>query len=183
MLSEQRKGRITGSQAGAILGLNPWKSEKQVMDDMLGITKRGPDTAPLIYGKFNEEHAKFYFEIENNLVVEPCGFYIHPEHDWLGATPDGLVGDCALIEIKCPYGLRDKENPIFKTVDDLPHYFAQMQIEMDCAKRDKCYFYQWSIYGSRLDIINKDQSWLDENIPKLKDFYDDFKRLSEASVQ
>lgn len=38
----------------------------------------------------------------------PCGFVIHPDAPWLGASPDGLIFDPSepcqfgLIEIKCP---------------------------------------------------------------------------------
>ena len=47
--------------------------------------------------------------------MEKCGFVIHPEHCWLGASPDGRVKDLScdqpdgILEIKCPYSKRDVE--------------------------------------------------------------------------
>ena len=41
-----------------------------------------------------------------NFKVEETGFYVHVEHPYIGASPDGLVQyDChgpGLLEIKCP---------------------------------------------------------------------------------
>ena len=48
-----------------------------------------------------------------NLTAQECGFFIHPQEGWLGASPDGVVFDpsCSpsegLLEIKCPYSVRD----------------------------------------------------------------------------
>ena len=35
-------------------------------------------------------------------VVEPVGFLLHPNITLAGASPDGLVGDDGLVEVKCP---------------------------------------------------------------------------------
>ncbi len=42
-----------------------------------------------------------YEEITGNLV-QPCGFAIHGDIPLFGASPDGLVGEDGLVEIKCP---------------------------------------------------------------------------------
>jgi putative phage-type endonuclease len=42
-----------------------------------------------------------YEEVTGNIVVL-CGFALHGEIPYFGASPDGLVGDDGLIEIKCP---------------------------------------------------------------------------------
>jgi len=42
-----------------------------------------------------------YEELTGELVIQ-CGFALHSEIQFLGASPDGLVGDDGLVEIKCP---------------------------------------------------------------------------------
>ena len=42
-----------------------------------------------------------YEEITGNLV-QPCGFAIHGDIPFFGASPDGLVGEDGLVECKCP---------------------------------------------------------------------------------
>ncbi|KAJ8964170.1 hypothetical protein NQ314_005080 [Rhamnusium bicolor] len=54
------------------------------------------------YGQEHEPFAKRQFEEELKLKVDECGFFIDPEDFFLGASPDGLVGSDAIIEIKCP---------------------------------------------------------------------------------
>ena len=49
----------------------------------------------------------------HDVMVENCGFFVHPHESWLGASPDGVVKDpCCnpsnvLLEIKCPYSKQD----------------------------------------------------------------------------
>ena len=48
---------------------------------------------------------KWITKLKTGNFVEECGFIVHPEHDWLGgASPDGLVLDNTVLEIKCPFG-------------------------------------------------------------------------------
>lgn len=171
----QRVGMITGSRVGAILGLNPWSSRDDVMREMVreyhGVEKEFQGNVATEYGKANEANAIFELEIEHGIEVQETGFHIHPDHPWLGASPDGLVGDDSVAEIKCPYGLRNEKKPTFKTAEEQPHYLAQMQIEMACASKDKCYFYQWNQYANNLEMVYFDQEWFDETTPKLYEFY------------
>lgn len=128
------------------------------------------------YGKFHEAGARQDFEMETGLMVEPCGFFVHHEFDWLGATPDGLVGDNAVIEIKCPWGKRDDKEPVFKTLAEQQHYYAQVQIEMACSGHTQAYFYQWAPHGAALETVLLDANWLASALPALRAFYDDYLR-------
>lgn len=40
------------------------------------------------------------------VLDEKCGFFISAEYPFLGASPDGLLGEDTIIEIKCPYSSR-----------------------------------------------------------------------------
>jgi hypothetical protein len=33
----------------------------------------------------------------------PAGFFIRPDYPFLGTSPDGVIDDEYLIEVKCPY--------------------------------------------------------------------------------
>ena len=178
-----RKGRVTGSNVGAILGLNPWRTADDVLRQMVreyhGAPREFTGNTATEYGSFHEDGAIAEFTMEHGLKVEPCGFFVHPEHDWLGASPDGLIGDSAVFECKCPYGQRDKNPPQFKTLLEQKHYWAQTQIEMACASREAAFFYQWSPFGTKLELHPIDNEWLEWAIPKLKAFHELY--LSELS--
>lgn len=48
-----------------------------------------------------EPEARFAYELQTNGIVRTCGLVLHPTLK-AGASPDGLVGDEGLLEIKCP---------------------------------------------------------------------------------
>ena len=182
-LSPERSGRITGSVIGAILGLSPFAKQKDVLRTMVrtyhGAESEFTGNVATEYGNFHEEYAIADFELETGCKVTDCGdnerFYIHPKHDWLGATPDGRIrypGGDELIEIKCPYSKRKDDQPVFKSAEEQPHYLAQMQYEMLCSGLKVVNFYQWSSNGSRLERVEFDQEFINKTLPILKEFHD-----------
>ena len=172
---EQRKGLITASNVGAILGLDPYRTPDDVMRQMVrdwhGAEREFTGNAATEWGTFNEKTAREQFEMIYEPVME-CGFFVSKEYQWLGASPDGLISFSGLIEIKCPYGLRNEQKPVFKTVAEQPHYYAQMQIQMLVTDSHYCYFYQWTPNGDSHELVEFDIDWIAENLPKLKEFYD-----------
>lgn len=173
---QARKNRITGSSVGAILELNPWNTADDVMRRMVREYWDQPSefkgNVATDYGTVNEPNALEDYKLETGNDVQEVGFILHS--DWLGASPDGVIDDNTLLEIKCPYGLRHDTSASFKTIMDQPHYYAQMQIQMYCTGSECCDFYQWSAYSSKLERVNIDPEWLDMAIPKLKAFYDKY---------
>lgn len=72
--------------------------------------ERGHELEPL---------AKDLYEMETFNIVQPGGFWAL--NDWIGASPDGLIGDDGIIEIKSPafntmisYLLKNQVPPIYK---------------------------------------------------------------------
>lgn len=170
-----REKRITGSTAGALLGVSPFVTQKQALQNLLAPPtaeeRAASDNAVFAYGRAVEETAIGIFELETNETVTPTGFHLYEE--WLGASPDGLVGNDAIIEIKSPWGLRSEVNPEFKSIHEQPHYYAQVQIELLCTGRTKCYFFQYANGKHQMETIGVDEQWLYENLPKLKQIWDE----------
>jgi len=94
-----------------------------------------------------------------------------------------LIGEDGLIEIKCPFGIRNKENPEFKDlIKDLPSYYAQVQIEMLCTGRSHADFYQWTPNGTDLQTVFRDGWWLTQNLPILKAFHARFLKEKDNKI-
>ena len=176
---DARKGRVTGSIVGAILGTAPYMTREEALRSMVrdshGAEREFTGNVATEYGTQMEPEAVAAFEMETGLDVKEVGFF--PCEDWLGASPDGLCSDGFGLEIKCPYGIRNDPEPVFKTAAEQPHYYGQMQIEMLCAGWDAIWFWQWSPYGSSLECVKKDYKWLNENLPVLRQFHAEY--LSE----
>lgn len=81
-----------------------------------------------------EPVARIEYEIYTGLQVEQVGYISYG--DWLGYSPDGLIGDEGLIEIKCPAG---KNFLRFQDTREIPReYWAQMQWGMWLSGREWC---------------------------------------------
>lgn len=171
---EARKGRVTGSVVGAILGLSPYMSREDVMRSMVrdyhGADSEFDGNVATQWGVFHEAGAIQDFQMETGMKVVECGFFEYQE--WLGASPDGLIGNDALIEVKCPFGKRDGGE--HKGIDEMPHYYAQMQVQMFVTGRNMTYFWQWSPHATRTQMVYTDADWCATNIPVLRKFYDDY---------
>ena len=54
------------------------------------------------WGTDNEEFARADYELLTGVAVEQVGFAMPDHTDAYGCSPDGLVGDDGIVEIKCP---------------------------------------------------------------------------------
>lgn len=176
---ERRKGRVTGSVVGAILGLAPYMTREEVMRSMVrayhGAEREFTGNIATEYGTRMEPEAVQAYQYKTGNAVEDAPFV--PFEDWLGASPDGYIGEDGLLEVKCPFGLRNSEVPEFKPLADQQHYYAQIQIQLYCTGRDWCDFFQWSAYGDSLERVAVNKVWLDKYLPILRQFYAEY--LSE----
>lgn len=169
-----REGMVTGSKVGAILGINPWRSRTDVLHDMLYGRKNNDQNLALIWGTELEPYAKGLFETITGFDVEEAFFDISSDYEWLGASPDGYIGEHGLIEIKCPFRMRN-DGAKHKTIDEQPYYYAQMQVQMLCSDKEYCHFFQWGPPDKvMLEIVPRDDKYISEIIPILHDFYLEF---------
>jgi putative phage-type endonuclease len=171
-----RKGLITASSVGAILGLAPYATRADVMRrmvrDALGAENEFQGNIATEYGVNNEAGALIEFEMETGLDVQSVGFVTR--EDWAGCSPDGLIYADECLEIKCPFSLRKDDDPQFKTLEDQPHYEAQVQFSLWVTERIGWYFYQWSPKGTKLEYVTASDDWQAENLPILRQFHAEY---------
>jgi hypothetical protein len=85
------------------------------------------------WGIDTEPFARAAYELQQDVMVETVGFATHPEIPRFGCSPDGLVGEDGLVEIKCPNTATHIEYLLAGTVP--AEYQAQMLVEMACTGR------------------------------------------------
>lgn len=61
------------------------------------------NTPAINHGKISEKLAIQKLEKTLNIKVDSCGLVIDSKHSYIGSSPDGLIDDDGLVEIKCPY--------------------------------------------------------------------------------
>lgn len=168
-----RVGRITGSMVGAILECAPYMTKAEALRSMVrsyhGAPSEFTGNIATEWGNTHEDGARWEYELETGNKVDPAFF--DTKEDWLGASPDGYIGDDGLVEIKCPFGIRNDPEPKFKTLAEQPHYYAQIQVQLYVTDRKWCDFWQWTPHGTRLERVDIDHEWLNENLPILRQFY------------
>lgn len=112
------------------------------------LTGRAADhyvTPAMEWGIENEKYARNAYEVETGNAVEDGGFALHETITHFGASPDGLVHDDGLVEIKCPTTAVHIDWVAAGVVP--PEYQWQMLAQMACAERQWCDFVS---YDSRL---------------------------------
>lgn len=137
------------------------------------------------WGQEHEADGRKLFTEQTGLSVTLCGTFLH-ESGLLCASPDGLVGDFAVLEIKCPFKYRG--DPDFNNAFRDPSfclfvnesgavclkpnhpYFDQVQGQMFLSGRDHAYFVVYIPAQTLIVCVDKDDSWA-SNIQCLIDFY------------
>ena len=59
------------------------------------------------WGMLYENTAIEKYQAENGVVVKPSGLWLH-NRGLCGASPDGLVDEKKVLEVKCPYSAREE---------------------------------------------------------------------------
>lgn len=85
-----------------------------------------------------EPDARVAYEFRTDAGVEEIGFVDHPSIPMTGASPDGLIGDTGLLELKCPNTSTHIDTLLGGTVP--AKYITQMQWQMACTNRLWCDF-------------------------------------------
>ena len=90
------------------------------------------------WGTDTEPFARSNYENITGELVDEIGFVNHPKIEMSGASPDGLVGDKGLLEIKCPNTATHFE--YIRKLEAPKKYMPQMQWQMACTEREWCDF-------------------------------------------
>ena len=128
-LSKLKDGKTPGSASTNL-------QAKLVTERLTGVQEDGYKNAAMQFGIENEDAARLAYEAHSGNFVTEVGLYRHPTIAGTHASPDGLVGDDGLIEIKCPNSATHIET--LKGGKVPTKYLYQMQWQMRCADRQWC---------------------------------------------
>lgn len=146
---DERLGKFTASRISELLGVKALGltgegyAMEMAIEELFGKEEsfmsydmqRGVELEPLAFNQFKEKKALEFISVDN------CGFFKHCEDS--GASPDGLVGEDAVLEIKCPTRKTFFKLKLTNEID--AKYFAQMQMQMLATNRNKAYFFNYII--------------------------------------
>lgn len=139
-------------------------------------------TAAMLEGTAREPDARAAYEFERGVEVQQVGFIEHPTIPMSGASPDGLVGDDGMIEIKSPQLSAHIDTLLSETIPD--KYVKQMTWQLAVTGR------QWVDYVSyNSDLPEHMQLWIkrlhrdDAAIKALEEQVQEFLHELDAKVK
>lgn len=122
-------------------------------------------SAPMMYGIENEPLARNLYECERGVDIERVGFVLHPKIKRAGASPDGLIGDDGLLEIKVP----NTTTHLTYFMDGVmpEEYIPQVQWQLACTGRKWADFMSYDPrmpmdFGIFIVRVDRDEKLIEE---------------------
>ena len=141
-----RLGKVTASKVADVMAKTKsgWGAGRAnymaqlISERLTGKPADSFTNAAMQWGTEKEPDARAAYEFFFDAEVVEVGFVDHPTLPNSGASPDGMVGDDGLIEIKAPNTATHIDTLLKGKVP--PKYVPQMQWQMACTERQWCDF-------------------------------------------
>ena len=139
---------------------------------------------PLDHGRKYEHVAVQQYESIKGFETNRCGLFVSQQHPYLASTPDRIVDENLLVEVKCPFVSRER-NISHQTVpyllntdnglylDNTHSYYYQVQGQLSCSGRQACDFVVFTLKDMVIVRILRDEVFIQNMIGLLKRFYED----------
>jgi len=166
-----RLGKVTASRVSDVIaktktGYSTSRDNymaQLICERMTGTQAESFTNAAMQWGTETEPLARAAYEAHKDVLVDEVGMITHPYISMAGASPDGVVGDEGVLEIKCP-----QTSTHFETLlkGEMPSkYIPQVQWQMACTSRKWCDFVSFDPRvddGLKLFVtrINRDSEYI-----------------------
>ena len=143
---QARLGKVTASRVAEIVGKTKsgYSASRAtymgqlICERLTGNPTAGFTNAAMAHGTATEPEARAAYSFHHDADVTEVAFVDHPTITMAGASPDGLIGDDGLLEIKCPNTATHLET--LAAGKPAQKYLTQMQWQMACTGRQWCDF-------------------------------------------
>lgn len=109
-----------------------------IVERLTGTPAERYTNAAMAWGTEKEPDAKDAYCFLRDAEIVPVGLVLHPTIAMACASPDGLIGDDGLIEVKCPLSATHIDTLLSETIPE--KYVKQMMWQMACTGRQWCDF-------------------------------------------
>lgn len=202
---EQRKNRLTSSDAATALGINPYKKRVQLLFEKCGIGKTFTGNESTEHGqKYEEDAIKKYSYLMGKknhsfgmisfgdldpirIKKETSKKYVNKDYHFLGGSPDGISEDkkglekLIMLEVKCPLRRKIKHGQIPN------YYYPQVQLNMFILDLEIADFVEYIPDPKKTELnivrIHRDEEWFKKNIPILQDFWNEVLEWRQRDIK
>lgn len=178
-LSPLRIDRITASRLPALLGLSPYTTPVALMREMVrehfGDKPEFTGNFVTDWGHQHEAEAIAEYELTRGVQVQRSGTgqqtLVHPDLNFLAATPDGVTSD-RVLECKAPW------RSLYTSIAERPDYASQMRLQMEVTGLHTADLAIWRQNQPLLvDTIHRTLGWLDSVLPAVTKFLDEYRKV------
>jgi putative phage-type endonuclease len=183
-----RAGKVTASRVADVLSKvksGESAGRKNLKMDLVAERLTGKPTdsftnSAMQWGTEQEPFARIAYEAYKGIFVEQVAFMDHPTIEWFGCSPDGLVGEDGLLEIKSPNTTTHIE--YLQEGKPPSRYVPQMMAQMACTGRKWCDFVSFdSRLPEELQLfvvrLNRDDAYIQEMEAEVKKFLDEVEQV------
>lgn len=169
----ERCGKATGSRIADVVARTKtgWGAGRKnymaqlIAERLTGEVAESYTNAAMQWGIDTEPEAVAAYAFLTGRDVQEVGFVPHPTIEDSGASPDRLVNDDGLIEVKCPNTATHIDTLLGQKIDR--RYLIQIQWQLACTGRQWCDFASYdprlpghlSIFIQR---VERDDKWIAE---------------------
>lgn len=178
-----RLGKVTASKMADVLskgrGTAQSKTAETYMFELLaekltGKSKPFFENDAMRWGTETEPQARSMYSVKNDFVsVEEVAFVEHNE--FIGISPDGLIGDDGLLEIKCPNTTTQLRRALSDNYSK--DYNTQIQCQLWVTEREWCDFVS---FDPRLEC---EAGYLQQRVYRDDEFIEDMKIKTYTFVE
>lgn len=179
--ARERQKRITSSVFGRICKRTP-KTDSATLARSLLCQKKDIHSRAIAHGRAYESVAATKYDERQRQSTRQCGLFVCQQYPYLAASPDRVVDDKVIVEIKCPYSAKD-EIITAKTVPYLCHhegkltlskshdYYYQVQGQLLCTGAECVDFAVFTFKELYICRIFRDEAFIADMLTKLNDFF------------
>ncbi|KAK5639970.1 hypothetical protein RI129_010781 [Pyrocoelia pectoralis] len=184
---EERRNRLTASMFGKICKRRSTTPTDGILKELF-YRSNFLKTSAIVYGIENEENAIAKFSAQTKMTIQSCGLFVDSKYVFLGASPDGIVDEEVLVEVKCLYSIRNlkikeavvtNKNICVHVVNDTlvlkrnHNYFYQIQGQLYICNKKYCYLILYTDKDLEYIRIERDDNFCSEMLVKLNRFWQD----------
>lgn len=139
------------------------------------------------HGKKYEPVAVELFEAYTGFKTTECGMFVAAGKPFLSASPDRIIQEDACVEVKCPFTAKDQcispetveylylcdTEGVYKLKPSHSYYY-QIQGQLFCANKKKCYFLVYTLSELTIIEIERDEEFIRNMLRKLEEFYNSY---------
>lgn len=141
-----RLGKVTASRVADVVaktksGYSASRANymaQLIAERLTGVVQESYTNDAMRWGTETEPEARAAYEFYSGNRVIEVGFIHHPQIELSGASPDGLVADAGLVELKAPNTATHIDTLLGKSIPG--KYETQMLWQMACTGREWCDF-------------------------------------------